>query len=204
MTDQSTPSQAEQDAIRRGRIKAGALFMVALGPMLVATIMFYTGWGVPTATSNNGDLVPRGHTIFETGMTDSDGEALNPLFLPDNEDAKWWFLTVADDCGETCQDLLMLTRQVHISLNRESPRVKRAFHADDPTQAPLDEHPGLSLWDGTAPSRVTLPEDLSPADGPYIYIVDPMGNFVMRYDSSHIGRDILDDIRHLLKISPLG
>jgi len=40
--------------------------------------------------------------------------------------------------------------------------------------------------------------------GPQLWIVDPHGNLVLRYDSKANGKHVLDDLRHLLKLSNIG
>ncbi|MDX1588344.1 MAG: hypothetical protein R3296_05350 [Oleiphilaceae bacterium] len=189
--------------MRRGQLKALALFAIAIVPVLVASLMYFTGWGVPEGTSNKGDLVPQGTLASDLGLVTSEGESLDTLFIDENEDATWWLLVVADECNQACEEMVFLTRQVHISLNRQSNRLQRAFYASNAEEVDLSEHPRLSLWK-KANGTVSLPEGQTPADGPYAYIIDPIGNLVMRYDSSHKGRDMLDDLKHLFKVSPLG
>ena len=40
--------------------------------------------------------------------------------------------------------------------------------------------------------------------GPQLWIVDPHGNLVLRYDAKVNGKHVLDDLRHLLKLSNIG
>jgi hypothetical protein len=40
--------------------------------------------------------------------------------------------------------------------------------------------------------------------GPQLWIVDPHGNLVLRYDAKVNGKKVLDDLRHLLKLSNIG
>ncbi len=40
--------------------------------------------------------------------------------------------------------------------------------------------------------------------GAQLWIVDPHGNLVLRYDGKANGKSILDDLKHLLKISQIG
>lgn len=203
MNEPSKQQEFDPADVRRGQLKAAAMFAIAIVPVLIASLMFFTGWGIPGATSNKGDLVPGGTLATDLGLVNEEGESLQRLFLDNNDDATWWLVVVADECDQACQDMVFLTRQVHISLNRQSNRLSRAFHASDPTAVDLSEHPHLNLWHRSN-SPVTLPEGVTPADGPYAYIIDPIGNLVMRYDSSHTGREMLDDLKHLFKVSPLG
>ncbi len=203
MTDNSMPPEHDPEAIRRGRLKAGALFAIAFTPILLATLMFYTGWGIPGSTINQGELLEDNPQLTDTGLLGSEGEALEARFLPEHQDAKWWILVVADQCEEACQEWLYMTRQVHILLNRDADRVQRAFYAANPDVLDRDTHPLIEVFQADA-DRVRLPDGQVPADGPFVFIVDPMGNMVLRYDDRHEADDVLDDIEHLLDTSPLG
>ena len=39
---------------------------------------------------------------------------------------------------------------------------------------------------------------------PQLWIIDPHGNLVLRYDPTVKGKDLLNDLRHLLKLSNIG
>ena len=46
--------------------------------------------------------------------------------------------------------------------------------------------------------------DVGDEPGPQLWIVDPHGNLVLRYDVKAKGKHVLDDLRHLLKLSNIG
>jgi hypothetical protein len=37
-----------------------------------------------------------------------------------------------------------------------------------------------------------------------LFIVDPLGNLMMRHDASHTSKDLLSDLKKLLKLSHIG
>jgi len=44
-----------------------------------------------------------------------------------------------------------------------------------------------------------------PADHDHsLYIVDPLGNLMMRHDAAHTSKDLLTDLKKLLKLSHIG
>ena len=51
-SDAPTPAQ-----VRRGRRTALLLFAVGFGPLILATVMYYTGWLNPEGISSNGNAV---------------------------------------------------------------------------------------------------------------------------------------------------
>ena len=63
-----TPAQ-----IRRGRRIALLLFAIGFGPMIVASVMFYTGWMNPTGQSNNGTLVQPPVAVSDLGLVNGEG-----------------------------------------------------------------------------------------------------------------------------------
>jgi hypothetical protein len=48
------------------------------------------------------------------------------------------------------------------------------------------------------------PPGVEPTQAPQLLLVDPLGNIMMRYPASVPGGDVLDDLKHLLKISRIG
>jgi hypothetical protein len=85
--------------------------------------------------------------------------------------------------------------------------VQRVFIATDAQDAPAlaRDHPGLILIDASgarsAPLLRQFPaEDLSHA----IFIVDPLANLMMRFDSRADPKGLREDLTKLLKLSHVG
>ncbi|MDT4860191.1 hypothetical protein FQZ97_947370 [compost metagenome] len=118
----------------------------------------------------------------------------------------WQLLVTAPGgCLEDCQQLVYVARQIHIGLGRDA---SRANHALAVTEVPADyavkleqEYPQLKRHglDGTAYGKAT-----GNLGGAQLWIVDPHGNLVLRYDGKTRGKQILNDLRHLLKLSNIG
>ena len=85
-------------------------------------------------------------------------------------------------------------RQLHVLLNRDAPRVRRALvsgeHQD--LQMYQDVYPGLAHLVVAGPLR----------NG--VFIVDPIGNLVLWYPFGDAGKPVLEDLRRLLKLSQIG
>ena len=96
-------------------------------------------------------------------------------------------------------------RQTRLALNKDMTRVQRVFLATGNCcdRAYLDtEHPGLTVAradnDAGATLLASFP-DPTGADGS-IYVVDPLGNLMMRHSPpSAPTKDLLEDLRKLLK-----
>lgn len=83
--------------------------------------------------------------------------------------------TQAGPCDQLCNERLESLRRVHDALGRESTRVQVV----DMSSEKINLEPG-------------------------IWVVDPLGNLVMRYDANQELKALLDDLRKLLKVSRIG
>ncbi|MCY1483241.1 hypothetical protein D9M68_168160 [compost metagenome] len=179
---------------RRGRIQLLLILMVVIGPMMLATAMYKFSFWVPEGRSYHGALIGNGQTLADLGVQD---------VVPGET---WQLLVTAPaGCLEECQELVYVARQIHIGLGREA---SRADHALATTEVSADyaarlqqEYPQLKRQglDTTAYGKAT--ENLG---GAQLWIVDPHGNLVLRYDGTAKGKQILNDLRHLLKLSNIG
>lgn len=202
-SDGPTPQQ-----VRRGRRTALLLFAVGFGPMVFATIMFYTGWLNPAGHTNNGELIQPVASVADLHLETSTGTPLAERFGPEQGNAEWMMLVVSADCAESCEQLLYLARQVNIALGKNADRMTRAAWLGS-VPASLesrwsDEYSTmerLQLGDGPAPA---WPAGIQPQQEPRILLVDPFGNVMMHYGNEHTGKDMLKDLKHLMKLSQIG
>ena len=180
----------------RGRWQLLGLLAVVIGPMLLASAMYRWQFWVPQARSYHGELIATGQTPADLGVAGSwDIQA-------GDEPRRWVLLvTSADGCAADCRALVYLARQIHIGLNREAPRAGHVLAHGAALPADYDAelraaYPQLQ--------RLGLDVERYPQDGAQLWIVDPHGNLVLRYRVGSDGKQILDDLRHLLKISQIG
>jgi hypothetical protein len=99
-------------------------------------------------------------------------------------------------------------RQTRLSLNNEMSRVERVFLTTGNCCARdflAHEHQGLIVLDATDPAGTRLLHQF-PADGrPYsLFVVDPLGNLMMSYDSRQNPKGLLEDLQKLLRLSHIG
>ncbi|ENO15273.2 hypothetical protein J057_07981 [Marinobacter nanhaiticus D15-8W] len=194
-----TPAQ-----VRRGRRIALLLFAIGFGPMIVATVMFYTGWMNPTGQSNNGTLVRPPVAVADLGLVNGDGEPLADRFGPQKADATWMMLVVAGgECAAECQEQVYLARQVNTALGKNQDRMQRAAYLE---QAPddLSGYPDMPLMQSGNGESPRWPGNVDIERTPQIYVIDPFGNIMMRYGPGHTGKAMLEDLKHLMKISHIG
>lgn len=183
------------EAARRSRRMLIALIGLFLLPLAAAFALYYGfGWR-PSAGTNHGEL-------------------LQPLRqLPAGVAAlkgKWALVYVGDGaCDADCRTALVFARQTRLSLNQDMTRVNWALLATDRCcdAAYLDaEHRGIQTFDAGNPQlRGALLAALPAGDLTHsLFVVDPLGNVVLRYDVRDSPRGLLDDMKKLLGLSHIG
>ena len=174
----------------RGRLQLLLIIGVVLGPMLLASAMYRFGFWVPQTRSYDGVLIANGQDRAAIGVTAADPER------------RWELLVTAPQgCETQCQELVYLARQINIGLGREASRAEHALAFAKPLPA---EFTGLLDKDYPRLQRLGLTPNQHTGAQPQLWIVDPHSNLVLRYDARVKGKDLLNDLRHLLKLSNIG
>ena len=76
-------TQGSDHTIRNNRIKLLGLFAIVFVPMAVATSMYFGSWGIPTGSTNNGELIWPPINISQLQATDAQGQPLEQHFSLD-------------------------------------------------------------------------------------------------------------------------
>jgi hypothetical protein len=180
-----------------------SLFVV---PLALAFFTYYgTAWR-PLARVNHGELIipPRALPVGTLAPVLPAGPAVPALFRD-----KWTLVYLGDGrCGEACQQALYVMRQTRLSLNNEMTRVSRVFLATSDCCARefLErEHAGLVVVDAGVPAAQALLAQFPPAAREHtLFVVDPLGNLMMSYDTRENPRGLLEDLKKLLRLSHIG
>lgn len=178
---------------RKGRLQLLLILLGVIGPMILATGMYKLQFWVPEGRSYHGELIGNGQSRADLGVQ--------------AQEDRWQLLVTAPkECSVDCQQLVYLARQVQIGLGRDAGRASHALAAAQPLSSDYDakltrEYPQLQRY----PLNLT---EFHKAAGdqsvPQLWIIDPHGNLVLRYDPTVKGKDLLNDLRHLLKLSNIG
>jgi cytochrome oxidase Cu insertion factor (SCO1/SenC/PrrC family) len=67
-----------------------------------------------------------------------------------------------------------------------------------------NEQAGLIALDASASAAQALLAQFPADHRRSLYIVDPLGNLMMRHDATHTSKDLLTDLKKLLKLSHIG
>ena len=179
----------------------GGLFLL---PLLLSFWLYYGLHWRPPGTTNHGELIEPVRPLPEVPLADADGVAARHVFQ-----GKWTLVYVGDGaCDADCRTTLFFMRQTRLSLNNEMTRVQRVFLAtgDCCDRAYLAaEHPGLRVLDASQAAAQPLLAQF-PQDGraQALYVVDPLGNLMMRYDARLPPKGLLEDLKRLLQLSHIG
>lgn len=170
-------------------------------------------------TANRGTLVQPPRQLDEFELFEQTGV---PIKYADLE-RRWAMLVpqAAGACGEACEQRLYLTRQIHVAMGKEFSRLRRLFVSEDavadidlavtglsdgrpapPGFARLlaDQHRGLkALRLETGAYQRLFAEHT--ADPTTWYLVDPAGWIMMSYNSEVSYKDVISDLKFLLKNS---
>ncbi|HTV77860.1 MAG TPA: hypothetical protein VMF03_06355 [Steroidobacteraceae bacterium] len=173
-------------------------------PLLLSFWLYYGLHWRPRAMSNHGELIQPVRPLPVVTLTDATGVSRSRVFRN-----HWTLVYVGNGaCDAHCRDALFFMRQTRLSLNNEMTRVQRVFLATadccDRTFL-ATEHPGLVVLDASPPAARPLIAQFPPeSQDRMLYIVDPLGNLMMRYDARLPPKGLLEDLKRLLQLSNIG
>lgn len=203
-----TPQEAlrEADPVRRtriGRWKMISVLLCCAAPVIASYFTYYVVR--PEGRSVFGQLIdPQRPTppIQAKGLA---GEAVDLQSLK----GQWLIVAVADAaCDALCEQQLYLQRQLREVVGREKDRIDRVWLVTDDQAVPDRLSNGLQ---GATVLRVppdALAQWLQPEAGhtlaEHLYVVDPMGNWMLRYPAAmdaKMAAKAKRDIERLLRAS---
>lgn len=187
-----------------GRWKLFAVLLVCASPLIASYLAYYVF--KPSSRNNYGTLIdPRAYPIPPLASTTLDGR---PEGL-DKYKGKWIMLKVGGgECAEACKKQLFTMRQLRLMQGKNMDRVERVWLVTD--AQPLDTML-IRAYDGmhmlrADPATVNkwLPVDNGTRAADHIYILDPLGNLMMRFPVDPEPNKVHKDIAKLLKASAIG
>ena len=187
-------------AQRSFRINLVLIFAVFAVPLIAAYLSYYV-WP-PQGRLNYGELIdPK--TMPDVALRDAEGKEFSLSTLR----GKWIMLSVdSADRDEACDQKLFLMRQTRISMTKEMNRIERVLLLRGDAKATAElakKYPGMHILSGANDSLLnTFPGAPNAAD--HIYLVDPVGQVMMRYVKNPDATGIRRDLTRLLSVSQVG
>ena len=178
---------------RRGRLQLVLILLLTVGPMVLATGMYKLKFWLPESRSYHGEVLGNGQSRAALGVT--------------ADEQRWQLLVTAPQaCAADCQQLVYLARQLQIGLGRDASRASHGLASAQPVDGAYaaklqSEYPQLQRYTLDLPTYTQGAEGNGAAQ---LWIIDPHGNLVLRYGPGVVGKDVLNDLRLLLKLSNIG
>jgi hypothetical protein len=164
------------------RNKALLIGAVCLAPVVIGWALYLAGWR-PRETGNYGELIaPR-------LLSGAPFEALR---------GKWVLVSFdAAACDANCEKKLYFMRQVRRTQGKDMERIERLWAVTD-SGKPRPEL--LAAIEGT--QVVSFSDKAFSPD--YIYLIDPLGNLMLRFPRDPDPSRMVKDLQRLLKYSRIG
>jgi len=207
LTVHTMPAPGPEDLRRRtvsGRLKMLLVLLACAAPVVASYFTYYVIR--PDGRSNYGTLVQPTRTMPATlPLRDLEGKTVDPVSL-----RKQWLLVAVGGgaCDAACAQRLYTQRQLRQMLGRERERLDKIWLiTDDAPLAPdlLASLQGLEPVQALRVPPADLAAWLQPAAGQvleaHLYVVDPMGEWMMRFPPEPEPSKVKRDLERLLRAS---
>ena len=190
------------DAPPKKRSLASLWLMIAMvvAPVAASYLLYY--FWPPGRTVNYGELIePRPLPDAKLALADGAPFQLSQL-------RGKWVLVILDSgrCDAGCDRKLIYLRQLRLTQGKDMERVERAWLITDDVPPRAN---AMAPYEGTWRVRAAGAEVLKlfPAEGTasdHIYLIDPLGNLMMRFPRDPDPQRMVKDLARLLKASRIG
>jgi hypothetical protein len=197
------PATANPARTRSGRLKMLLVLAVCAAPVIASYLTYFVVR--PQSRSNYGELILPTRGVPELALKNLDGAPVPANSLR----GQWLLVTVGPSaCDADCDKRLFMQRQLREMLGRERDRVEKIwFVTDDKALSPA-LRTAVQATPATTALRVdpqALAAWLAPAAGQtlesHLYVVDPMGEWMMRFPVNPEPPKVKRDLERLLRAS---
>ena len=190
----------------RKRLTLIALMALFLSPVIAA--WFWT----PDTFRNRGELIDPPRPLVSVPLISPDGSAVDLATLF----GRWTYVFFVEaGCDESCKQLADAVERVRLSQGKNEKRVRLMVITLSPDAlSSLEEirliMPKTIVLGVNAAEKEQLMSQFMPSGGGSvlpsgsIFLVDPMGNLMMRYPATADPTDLRKDISRLLRASRIG
>lgn len=181
---------------RMGRLKMLAVLLVCASPVIASYLTYYVFR--PEGRRNFGELVQPQRALPDLVASSLAGKTISLRDLK----GQWLLVSVAPGaCEELCQRHLYLQRQLREGLGKEKDRLDWIWLVNDATPVAQGLLPALKEASALRVPPAALAQWLTPQEGhaleDHLYLVDPLGNWMMRFparldaqDAGKVKRDL--------------
>lgn len=198
------------NAQTKGRMVFLLMLTFFVVPIVVVILMYQFNWKPHGASA--GELFKPARLLSVPALQTDASQTIKAEIFHE----KWSLVYLADDCTQTCMQKLSDMRQLHVSLYKDIPRTQRVFItntlATEEIKAlfpdmivinqPKDQIANFvqqfAMNEGATHENETLMQQNN------LYIVDPLGHLMMRYQADVPLALVRKDVARLLKYSWAG
>ncbi len=188
---------------RMGRWKMLLVLLVCAAPVVASYLTYYVVR--PEGRRNFGELIDPQRPLPDVIAQAMDGNPVNLRALKD----QWLLISVAGaQCDAICARHLYLQRQLREGLGKDKDRLDWVWLIDDSFPVPAEILPALKTATVLRVPATELQKWLSSAQGSklsdHLYLVDPLGNWMMRFPallSAEQAPKVKRDLERLMRAS---
>jgi hypothetical protein len=189
---------------KNGRLKMLLVLAMCVSPVVASYLTYFVI--KPQGRTNYSDLIsPSRDLPADLPLTKLTGEAVPALSLR----GQWLMVVVGDAaCDANCEKSLYLQRQLRETLGREKARIDKVWFITDTAAPRAEVMQAISV--GTPATVLRVPREalakwFTPAAGQtleaHVYLVDPMGQWMMRAPPNPDPAKLKRDVEKLLRAS---
>jgi hypothetical protein len=195
-----TPSAEAVQRTRAGRLKMLLVLLVCAAPVIASYFTYYVIR--PEGRSNYGELIQPQRLLPALKLTDLQGRAIDAESLK----GQWLFVAVAGGaCDAACERNLYLQRQLRETLGKDRDRMDKVWFVTDDAAIKPEVQKNVEGAQVLRVSRGELARWLAPAEGSaleqHLYVVDPLGHWMMRFPADADPDKMKRDLSKLLRAS---
>lgn len=194
------------------RVQVWLLLGICALPLLAAWMAYLDPALVPRGRVNRGELIEPPRAIPDVRLQTIEGKPFQFKDLTGRWGLVW---LMAFPCGEDCPWKLYEMRQIALVLNKEQVHLERVVvpldtHLSKQLGGQLKDYPGTRMITGpmseidVLAARFMAAGGLKPGEAGSFCVIDPQGNLILRYPDDADPRDMLKDLKRLLRYSLVG
>ena len=192
---------------RKNKLALMGLFLIFLAPVLFAWYFLYFS-PAEKEHKNLGHLIQPARAFRDIKLQNPYENSQHSLF------GKWNLVFLnKGECLEQCLANMYKVRQIRLAMSKHDARVQRVavidgFNESNHSEAFTEDYRGQLVLPSADLNEVENQHFMFDDKDPYsldrIYIIDPIGNLMMFYESDANPMDIIKDLKLLLKSSRIG
>lgn len=192
----------------RGRWKLLLVVAVCAAPMIFSYFTYYVV--KPSGRTNYGTILdPRNYPMPKLQGHLLGAAATDPAIGLEAYAGKWLMVQIdSGACAEVCQKRMYDIRQLRTAQGKAMDRIERVWLITDDT--PIDtslirQHDGARMLKVDAAAlKAWLPTESDSQITDHVYLIDPLGNLMMRFPKDADANKIKKDLSKLLRASAIG